>query len=136
MLSINLFEKINLMPRLDLWECCERFYSFSRHWAIGLKAEYGWQYIFWFISSPCTSKRKAPKINLHYSELIPFVHVPGGQLPKLVLLYICITLSLMVENFNGNLYYCNVSFWLIDWFICHSHTSTLRNSLSKKLLFT
>ena len=41
--------------------------------------------IFWFISLLSTTKKKFPKINLHDSELMTYVHVHGRQLPKLLL---------------------------------------------------
>ena len=41
--------------------------------------------IFWFISLLSTTRKKFPKINLHDSELMTYVHVHGRQLQKLLL---------------------------------------------------
>ena len=41
--------------------------------------------LFWFISLLSTTKKKFPKINLHDSELMTYVHIHGRQLPKLLL---------------------------------------------------
>ena len=56
--------------------------SFS---SVGWKAEYGLTLIFWLISLLYTTKKKFPKINLHDSELMAYVHVHGRQLTELLL---------------------------------------------------
>ena len=38
--------------------------------------------IFWFISLLSATKKKFPKINLHDSELMTYVHIHGRQLDR------------------------------------------------------
>ena len=64
--------------------------------------------IFWFISLLSTTKIKFPKINLHDSDPMMYIHVHGRQLPKL-LLHIQYY-HLVIVNSNGNLNYCILSF--------------------------